>query len=79
MTGLGGMGPGGGLGGLGGIGGGGFDPRMFGPDFYDPGSNKDKADGGNRDTSGTGAQAGGDDTTRGGVWSGTGIKSSLEW
>ncbi|KAI9454174.1 hypothetical protein BJY52DRAFT_774510 [Lactarius psammicola] len=74
LGGLGGLGPGGGLGGLGG---GGFDPGMFGPDFFGPGSDKDKADGGNKGTTGTGTEGGGDDTPRTGTWSGMGIQSKL--
>ena len=68
LGGLGGLGPGGGPGG------GGFDPGMFGPDFFGPGSNKDKADGGN---TGTGTEGGGDDKPRSGTWSGMGIQSKL--
>ena len=72
LGGLGGLGPGGGLGGPGG---GGFDPGMFGPDFFvGPGANKDKADGGN---TGTGTEGGEDDKPRSGTWSGMGIQSKL--
>ncbi|KAH8990166.1 hypothetical protein EDB86DRAFT_1803394 [Lactarius hatsudake] len=74
LGGLGGLGPGGGLGGLGGSG---FDPAMFGPDFFGPGSDKDKADGGNKGTAGAGTEGGGDNTPRSGTWSGTGIQSKL--
>jgi hypothetical protein len=68
LGGLGGLGPGGGLGGMGG----GFDPGMFNPDFFGPGSNKDKSDEGKTDT-----EDGGDDTPRSGTWSGTGLQSNL--
>ncbi|KAH9044369.1 hypothetical protein EDB85DRAFT_1908934 [Lactarius pseudohatsudake] len=74
LGGLGGLGPGGGLGGLGGSG---FDPAMFGPDFFGPGSDKDKADGGNKGTAGPGTGGGGDNTPRSGTWSGVGIQSKL--
>ncbi|KAH9065653.1 hypothetical protein EDB87DRAFT_870053 [Lactarius vividus] len=75
LGGLGGLGPGGG--GLGGLGGSGFDPAMFGPDFFGPGSDKDKADGGNKGTTGAGTEGGGDNTPRSGMWSGVGIQSNL--
>ncbi|KAH8992500.1 hypothetical protein EDB92DRAFT_576512 [Lactarius akahatsu] len=75
LGGLGGLGPGGG--GLGGLGGSGFDPAMFGPDFFGPGSDKDKADGGNKVTPGAGTEGGGDNTPRSGTWSGVGIQSKL--
>ena len=68
LGGLGGLGPGGGLGGMGG---GGFDPGMFNPDFFGPGSNKDKS-------TGTDTEGGGDDTPRSGTWSGMGIQSKFE-
>jgi tetratricopeptide (TPR) repeat protein len=77
LGGLGGLGPGGGRGGLGGMGGGGFDPGMFGPELF-RGSNKDKADGDNKGTSGTGTQGGDDTTPRSGTWSGTGIQRNFE-
>ncbi|KAI9444709.1 hypothetical protein H4582DRAFT_1910735 [Lactarius indigo] len=71
LSGLGGLGPGSGLSG------GGFDPAMFGPEFFGPGGDKDKADGGNKGTTGTGTEGGGDNTPRSGTWSGVGIQSKL--
>ena len=63
------------LGGLGGgLGGSGLDPGMFGPDFFGPGDDKDKAEEGN---TGTGTVGDGDDTPRSGTWSGLGIQSKL--
>jgi hypothetical protein len=73
LGGLGGLGPGGGPGGMGG---GGFDPRMFGPESFGPGRDKDKADGSNKGTTGA-STVGGNDTPRSGTWSGTGIQSKL--
>jgi hypothetical protein len=77
LGGFGGLGPGGGLGTLGGLGGGRFDPEMFGPEFIDPGSYEDKAEGGNKGINGTGTGGGEDDTPRSGTWSGMGIQSNL--
>jgi len=65
------------LGGLGGLGGGKFDLGMFGPELFGPGRDKDKAETGNKGTSGTGAEAGGDETPTNGTWTGMGIQSKL--
>jgi len=73
LGGLGGLGPGGG--GFDGMGGG-FDPGMFGPEFFGPGRDKDRADGDNKSTTGT--EGGEDDTPRSGTWSGMGIQSKFE-
>ena len=72
LGGLGGLGPGGGHGGMGG---GVFDPGMFGPEAFGPGSNRNRDDGGS--IIGTGSEGGGDDVPRSGTWSGIGIQSRL--
>ena len=54
------------------MGGGGFEPGMFGSEFFESGSDRDQADGDKKSATNTGTEGGRDDTPRSGTWSGVG-------